>query len=48
MGHNPGGDGGGGTHYISMGRDVLKKGVLFSVCLERGVFYCKKKIWEGI
>ena len=33
---------GGDTHYISMGRDVLTKEVLFGVCLERGgVFHCK-------
>ena len=31
-----GGGGGGGTNYISIGRTVPTKGVLFSVCLERG------------
>ena len=36
------------THYISMGRDVLTKGVLFSelVWNEVGVFHCTK--FKGI
>ena len=32
-----------GTHYISMGRDMLTKGVLFSESVwNGGVFHCKK------
>ena len=32
-----GGRGIGGTHYISMGRDVLTEGVLFSASVWKGV-----------
>ena len=42
------GVGDGGTHYISMCMDVLKKmGLIFRVCLERRCVSLKK-IWEGI
>ena len=36
-----------GIHFISMGRDVLTKSVLFSESLERGCVSLKK-IWKGI
>ena len=48
---------GGGTHCISMGWDVPTKGVLFSVCLERGLCFIVKKnlgsysnipVWKGV
>ena len=36
------GMGWGGTHYISMGRDVRTKGILFSESVWNGVvFHCK-------
>ena len=41
-----GGGGEGSTHYISIGRDVLTIGVLFSVAVwNGGVFHCKKS-WK--
>ena len=40
--------GGGGVHYISMGRDVRTKGILFSESAWNGVVFHCKKIWVGI
>ena len=36
------GSGGAGTHFISMGRDVLTKGVYFQFVWNGVVFHCKK------
>ena len=41
------GDVSGGTHCISMGRDVLTKGVLFLVSVWNGVVFHWKKSGKG-
>ena len=41
------GCGKGDTHYISMGRDVLTKAVLFSESVWNGDWFIVK-IWDGI